>query len=65
MYALNSTSGSLRKDIEAGQGCLEVCICYRCYARVGGPSVGAEDVEGFNFLRIESLSATVTVQVQV
>jgi hypothetical protein len=39
-----------RKDVEAGQGCVEVCICYRCdeLVAVGGPPVGAEDEEGFN-----------------
>ncbi len=27
---------------------VEVCICDRCDARVGGPPVGAEDEEGFD-----------------
>jgi hypothetical protein len=38
----------VRKDVEAGQGCVGVCICDRSDARVGGPPVGAEDEEGFD-----------------
>jgi hypothetical protein len=38
----------VRKDVEAGQGLVKVCICDRCDARVGGPPIGAEDEEGFD-----------------
>jgi hypothetical protein len=38
----------VRKDIEAGHGVIEVCICDRYDAQVGGPPLGAEDEEGFD-----------------
>ncbi len=38
----------VQEDVETGQACIEVCICYHCYVLVRGPPVGTENEEGFD-----------------